>query len=269
MLEQMMQKDENKETKKLKPLEEAVLIITMFDNDDIVVASGDCLASGTKITLEDGSIKNIDDISEGDVVMAFDHEAGCLVGSEVLYAYKGDAPRCPFTLTFANGATLSIVGEHDLFEQESCRYVTIAAEDAEQFIGKHFYSVAEGTYVELVGVVHETEAVEYFELYTRNNFNIVANGMLNVADDVDYLLNIYEFDENLQVDVGVLARDVQKYGLLEYNSKYGFSEEEYRAWNMAYVKIAVGKGLITTEELWQQHVNYVEQRERKVLAVGA
>lgn len=276
----------NEVNKNLKKMEEAELKVVLFEVSDVIVASGCtgntcdgdctndcgdntctsntctsfyCLAKGTKIKMADGTLKNIEDIVEGDKVLTFNHEAGCFVGSEILYAYKGDAPKCAVTVIFDNDVKLSIIGEHDLFEKESNKYVTITDKNAEQFIGKHFYSVEEKSYVELINVVHETEAVEYYELYTKNNMNTVANGMLNVADDVDYLLNIYEFDENLKANKKVLADDIEKYGLFEFSAEYGYSKEEYDAWNMRYLNIAVGKGLTTWDKLFSNSAEYLEQ----------
>jgi len=249
-------------TKKLKTLEEAELNVVLFDNDNVVATSG-CPTAGTKVTMADGSVKNIEDICEGDVVLTFDHEAGCFVGNPVLYAYQGEAPKCAFTLRFDNGATLSIVGGHDLFEQESRKYVTLTEENAEQFIGKHFYSADEHGYVELVSVTHETEAADYYEIYTAKTLNMVANGMLNVADDVDYLLNLYEFDENLKADDKVLAEDIAAYGLFDIPKDSGFTKQESADWRQSYLNIAVGKGLTSWDELWNQHSKYLNAKGKK------
>jgi len=251
------------ETKKMETLEEIELQVIRFDENDVVTTSGtpcDCLAAGTRITTADGSLKNIEDIREGDVILAFDHEKGCYTGSEVLYAYQGESPKCAFTLRFDNGAALSIVGEHDLFEQESRKYVTLTEETAEQFVGRHFYSAADRGYTELLSVNREAEAVDYYELYTAKTINMVANGMLNVADDVDFLLNLYEFDEHLKADEKVLAEDLRTFGTTVFSPEYGFSKQEFNFWNMRYIKIAVGKGLTTWDALWKQHRDYLDQR---------
>jgi len=260
----------NKSNQPFNKMEEAELEVVFFDENDVVVTSGcesdtcncvtgDCLAKGTIITMADGSYKEIEDIREGDYVLSFNHETGCYAASPILYAYRSEEPKCAFTLKFANGATLSIVGEHDLFEQESCKYVTITEDSAGEFVGKHFYSVADKSYVELTKVVYETEKTDYYELYAEKTLNIVANGMLNAADDVDYLLNIYEFNEDLGADMKALERDIQQYGLVTFSEIYNFAQHEYDAWNMRYINISVGKGLTSMEALWNQHTEYLDQ----------
>lgn len=222
--------------------------------------SDQCIVAGTKITMGDGSIKNVEDICVGDVVMTFDHEKGHFVGNRVHFAYKGDVEKCAFTLCFEDGTELSIVGKHDLFEKESNKYVCISEDDTEKFIGKHFYSVAKKSFIELVNVKREKEKTAYYEIYSAGTFNIVANGMLNVADDVDYMLNIYSFGEDLKADSKELESDIQKYGLLDFDEKYGYSEREFIDWNVRYVNVSVGKGLITLDAVRSISADYLNQK---------
>jgi len=229
-------------------------------NSNVCNNKATCLAAGTKITIADGSVKNIEDVREGDMVLTLDHEAGCFVGKPVVYAYKGDAPKCAFTLKFDNGAELSIVGEHDLFQQESNKYVFISEENARSFIGKHFYSAADKRFAQLLSVTNETEASDYYELYTAKTFNTVANGMLNVADDVDYLLNIYEFGADFKADEKALAQDISAFGLRENEDRFGFTAEEYENWGLKYIDVAAGKGLKSIEEIEAIHDKYMSER---------
>ncbi len=241
----------------LKKMETAELTIDMFDN--LVIVTSTCLAAGTKITTADGSVKNIEDIVEGDLLLAFDHEAGRFISSAVLYTYQGEAPKRAFTLHFSNGATLTVTSAHDLFERESRKYVRISEKSAEQFIGKHFYSFDDQTFVELTKVIYETKPVEYYEIYTAKCLNIIANGMLNVADDVDYLLNIYEFDENLTANAIILKEDIRKYGFFPYSASFGMTEKEFYLWNSHYTNIALKKDLISHNALYRINDKYRDQ----------
>jgi len=220
----------------------------------------ECLAAGTKISMADGSFRNIEDVLEGDIVLSFDHESGKFVGSRVCLAYKGDGEKCAYTLHFEDGTEFSIIGKHDLFEKESNRYVTISENDAESFVGKHYYSVTKKSFVKLIDVVHETEKTAYYEVYAAGTLNIVANGMLNVADDVDYMLNLYSFGENMKADADVLVSDMQKYGLYDFSNKHGFTNQEFQDWNTRYLNITVGKGLMTMDAIVSLHNGYLSQR---------
>jgi len=176
---------------------------------------GTCFAAGTPITMADGSRRNIEDITEGDLIKTFDHETGKFSSAPVYYAFKGETPAAPFTLTFDNGKSLSIVGCHDLLEQESRKYVTITESNAETFIGSSFYG-EDGRWHKLLSVTEENDSCEYYSLYTAGHQNCFANGFLSVPDDVDYLLNIYELDENLKADEERLASDIAEYGLYSF-----------------------------------------------------
>jgi len=75
--------------------------------------------------------------------------------------------------------------------------------------------------------------------------------MLTVPDDVDYILNIYELDENLKADAEQLKADIEKYGLLDVERDYPeFIEfkEQMEALMCKYQYIALGKGLMTIED---------------------
>lgn len=255
-----MQNGKSQEIRKteLKKLEEVELEITLLDDMDIVATSGEgcpsysepsCLSAGTKITMPDGTEKNIEEIEAGDFILAFDHELGCFVGSEVHFVYRSDTPARAFTVSFSDGGELSVVGEHDLFEKESMKYVTVTDKNASQFVGRHFYSAYLKAFVELTGVKYETKMTDYYSIYTSRTLNCIANGMLNVADDVDYMLNIYEFDEELKADGHVLMNDIKKFGLFTAYENFGYSHQEYSDWNIKYVSIVFGKGLRTFDEI--------------------
>ncbi len=216
-----------------------------------------CFAKGTKITMSDGSTKNIEDIKLGDYVLTFNHEKGIFESQEVYVAWKGKELESAFTLHFDNEESISIVGEHDLFEKENLKYVMITEENAESFIGKHFYSVTESKYLELISVTKENEKTEYYSIYTKFNENSIANGMLSVPDDVDFKLNMYDFNENLSINYEQLKLDIQKYGLFEYSNAEGCTKEEYDFMNMRYLNIMVGKKLVTWEELYSLREEYL------------
>jgi len=221
------------------------------------VFSGGCLTAGTKVTMADGSLRNIEEIKEGERIMAFDHETGTLTAQEVYIAFKGEYAEHAFTLHFEDGTELSIVGIHDLFEKESMKYVRISDEHAEEFIGKHFYSIAKKGFVALDSVTRSAEKVEFYSLYPKYNFNSIVNGMLSVPDDVDEHLNIYEFDENLKADAKTLAADLARYGVHEYSENDPCTKEEYNALNLRYLNIIIGKGFATRDELIAQHEEYL------------
>lgn len=232
-------------------------VCTCEELEDAQTAHGNeftnaCLAKGTKITMADYSLINVEDIKVGDMVLTFNHETGKYEGQKLYLVYKGENKANKFTLHFDNGNTISLVGEHDLFEKESLKYVTIYESNAEQFIGKHFYSAADKKYLELVAITHENEAVDFYSLYIKQNYNCIANGMFSLSDDVDWTLNIYKFNEDLTADLDELASDINKYGIFDTTSLKLLNGKEFKSERAKYVNVAIGKGLLTQEK-WEEN----------------
>lgn len=183
---------------------------------------------------------------------------GIYESQEVYLVWKSTRSKFAFTLHFDNKETVSIVGEHDLFEKENLKYVTITDENAESFIGKHFYSAVDGKYVELLSVSKGNEETEYYSIYTKFNENCIANGMLSVSDDVDFKLNMYDFNENLTINQEQLKLDIQRYGLFEFRNIKSCTKEEYDFMNMRYLNICIGKKLITWDEIFRLRDEYLD-----------
>jgi len=212
-----------------------------------------CLPAGTRISMTDGTTKNIEEIRLGDRVLTFDHETGKLSSEEICYVYHGGDKAKSFTLSFDGGATLGIVGCHDLLEKESLKYVRISEQNASSFIGKKFYNAATGTWVALQSITHNATPVDFYSIYSAHHLNCAANGMLTVPDDVDFNLNIYELDDNLKADADQLAADIAQYGLSDFTiypeAAYAYTSLEKL--NGKYTNIAIGKGLVTLDQIWK------------------
>jgi len=213
---------------------------------DLRIALAACLAAGTRITMADGSLKNVEDIKEGDLVRTFDHESGKLSSAPICLAWKGDHKERPLCLTFASGKTLSIVGTHDLLLENTRKYVRVNEDNVASYVGERFYNVEQGNWDALVSY-KMGEPVEFYCPYTKGHINCVAEGLLTLPDDVDYLVNIYELDENLKADADQLAADIAKYGLFDVTkvwpelTRYHQLIEDLGS---RYYYISIGKGLI-------------------------
>jgi len=213
----------------------------------------ECFAAGTRITLADGSTKKVEDIVEGDMVLTFDHETGCISSQRICLTYKGDNKDIPLNLEFASGNTLSIVGTHDLLFKDTLRYVRINRGNVKSYVGKQFYNAVTGQWDELASYAIGAEAVEYYCIYSAYHLNCIAEGMLTCPDDVDFLLNIYELDANLKADSVQLAADIQKYGLWNFAEDFPEHAQYASLWDellFKYKNISKGKGLVTKDQLY-------------------
>jgi len=223
----------------------------------------ECFAAGTKIAMADGILKNIEDVREGDMIRTFDHEAGVFSAAKVCLAYKGDRKDKALQLQFAGGNSLRIVGTHDILCEETRKYVRINADNVAEYLGKRFYNAQMKGWDTLTGY-NMTEEVDFYCIYSENHLNCIADGMLTVPDDVDYLLNLYELDADLKADADKLAADIAQYGLLDVERDYpemAQYKELMEALMCKYQKIALGKGLMTDADLeyareyWNQNTS--------------
>ena len=222
-------------------------------------SSSSCLARGTLITMSDGSQKSIEDVNVGDYVLALDHNTGEIVKTKVFYTYYNYGYVDSISLSFSNGATIELVNAgQGLFDITLNRYVLINANTVTEYIGHYFL------YVEFVSGVASLNSVAltqyyltqklmgFFDLATENTMNSIANGFIDCPDTVVGLSNIFDFGVDYTYDSLQLINDIETYGLFTYEewSEY-VSYEDFSLFNGAYFKIAIGKGILTTEDIYQ------------------
>lgn len=215
----------------------------------VYLGNSSCLAAGTMITMADGSQKKIEEVVEGDMIRTFDHESGTLTASPVFLAMRGLAPVHSYTLTFESGNQLEVIGRHAFLCQSTSKYEALSDASAASYIGQSFYNADHGQWDRLVDVTSNHTPAYYYSLTTAHQIDYVANGMLNVGADYSFLLNLYELDSDLKADAAQLAEDIATYGLddiANYPMLTGL-EPLFDALNAKYLKIAVGKGLVSSQ----------------------
>ena len=245
----------------------ANLSYTSFDigtyNITINVKGTDgCIVSGTFITLADGSKKKIDDITYDDYILVFNHETGKWDVSKMLFITHEDEGFKEYetiTLKFSNDYSITIVAEHGFYDMDLMRYVFISKENVESFVGHRFYSTEfiNGEfivdYIELTSYEIKTEMTRIFCPVTAYHMNSFNNGLLampNFPYGAEGLVNIFEYDDDLKFNEEKMKADIEKYGIFEYEYfKDYFSYEAYLASPAVYLKVSIGKGYLTHEQM--------------------
>ena len=218
---------------------------------------GSCVAKGTEILLSDGQSVPIENLSVGDKILTFDHISGEYVESEIAFTYYANSIVDRIMLNFSEGVDLEILNTgHGLYDLTLDKYVLVTPDNVNEYIGHSFaytyFSEGDITLSEVVllNYLVDTVLVERYDIVTENNLNHIANGILACSDTLVGVSNIYKFDK-LLCDIEQLARDIKEYGLYSYEEWAEYvSEEEFEAFNGAYFKIAIGKGLLTMDELY-------------------
>ena len=167
-------------------------------------------------------------------------------------------------LYFSDGSDVKVIYEHGFFDLELGEYVYIDASNYADFIGHRF--VAEGDIgtnswreVTLDRVVLEKEVTTAWSPVTFSHLCYYTDGVLSMPGGIEGLFNIFEVDtEIMAYDAEKKAKDIETYGLFTF-ADFGdlITEAAYEAFYGAYLKVAIGKGLLTWEDIEALAERYV------------
>lgn len=219
-------------------------------------SGGGCLTEGSLITMADGSLKKVEDLEKGDMLLAFNHETGRLEPAPLLVNVHATQPAAEYktvTLYFDDGSSLRIVDEHGLFDLGANKYVYVTAKNAKDFIGHEFAAAgfengeAKISSKVLRSVEIKTETLKIYNPASVWHINLVADGSLTLSAG---MVNLFEYGEGMAYDKESMQADIEKYGLYTYDDFRDYvSEEVFNAFPFAYYKVVVGKGEFSFEEI--------------------
>ena len=215
---------------------------------------GSCLATGTLITLADGTQKAIENVTYGDKILVWNFFTGKYEAQEIaILVYHGDELYNVLNLVFSDGTKLRTIGEHGVFDYTLNKYVYPTEEDYLDFIGHQFvkYNNSTGTYdlVTLDNAYYQQEYTGAYSITSAVTSNALAEGVLSVAPPDDFY-NWVEMSDKLRYDNEKFEQDVATYGLYTYDDfKDYVTYETFVAFNGAYLKIAVEKGYFTFDRI--------------------
>ncbi len=219
-----------------------------------------CVAKGTHITLADGTSKHVEDITADDLLLVWDMETGTYKASKTLYVEKQSSQVCAVIHTyFSDGTDVQVVGEHGFFDLDLGKYVFISTNTTEDYIGHKFVkrgSIDNNTWqvVTLNDVSIEIKETEVYSPATVKQICCFTEDILSTAAMIgcpDALVNIFEVNtDSLTYDQEKMQADIETYGLFEYDDlKDLVSEEVFDAFNAAWIKVSIGKGLTTMDTI--------------------
>lgn len=209
-----------------------------------------CLTGDTLITLANGTQKRVDSLTFADQVLVWDFFKGdyAVKNISILVNHGVNLYKVVY-LSFSDGTLLKIIGDHGVFDYDLNKYLYLTADNATDYIGHRFVKQAQNAYqiVSLTGVSVKEEYTEAWSISSAESSNVFAQGLLTVAPP-DLFYNWVTMGEKLQYDVEQFNKDVQTYGLYTYADFADYvTYEQYLAFNGAYLKIPVAKGIFTYE----------------------
>ncbi len=219
-----------------------------------------CFAEGTLILMADGTQKPIEEVRDDDLVMVFNHETGQYEAAAIMQLDRdGTAEYTLINLEFSDGRRTRLIYEHGLFDLDLNQYVYIHNYDYEQYIGHRFaVASADGGYdeVTLTNAYLTVETVGCYSMTTMYHFNYFIDGLFSMPGGSAGLFNYFEYGEGLKYDEEKMQADIEKYGLYTYDDFAEYVPYEVFAYATPakYFKVAVGKGLLTYEQI----LEYIE-----------
>lgn len=209
----------------------------------ISVTTQTCLVEGTKITLYDGSTKNIEDIRYNDLLKVWNHDLG-----KYDYEYAGWVEQQGIAnsytkVTFSDGSVLKIVGGHSVFSKRLNKYVDITSGALN--IGDEVVKLSNGIeYVSITNIETINEEVKYYHVISTRYFNLIANNILTTYEIFDNISNFMDFGENLKwQNTEIVRSDMYTYNDFTYLPKY-----IYKAFRLEETKYLVNSGLVSPDE---------------------
>lgn len=214
-----------------------------------------CVTPDTLITLADGSQVRVDSLTGSEQLLVWNMETGSLDSAPIMFVdSEVETTREVIKLHFSDGTEVKVISEHGFWDYDLNKYVYLDR-NAIEYIG-HTFAKQDGnklSKVTLVDVVLESQVTTAWSPVTAGHLCYFVNGMLSMPGGVGGLFNIFDVDaETMTYDYEAMVRDIETYGLFTYEelSQYGeLSREMFDAAGGQYLKVSIGKGNLTEEEL--------------------
>lgn len=238
---------------------------TTYNNSDTYsfsVRNEMCIAQGTMITLADGTQKAVEDLIGDEQLLVWNMLTGQFDTAPILFI-DSDEQRFyqVVNLYFSDGTSVKVIGEHAFWNKDLNEYVFLR-KDADQYIGDSFIKQTTNdngemvsSEVLLIDVVVTMEHTTAWSPVTYGHLCYYVNGMLSMPGATEGLINIFEVDPDaMRYDEEAMNQDIATYGLFtyeEFNALIPVPEEIFEAFNGQYLKVSIGKGYTSIEELAQ------------------
>ena len=219
-----------------------------------------CVAPGTLITLADGTQVPVETLTGNERLLVWNMLTGSFDSAPIVFVDSEPlGVRDIINLGFSDGTIVRVISEHAFWDIDLNQYIYLD-ENAGQYIGHHFNKqiiddngnmMWDG--VQLTSVAITQEETTAWSPVTYKHLCYYVNGMLSIPGGISGLFNYLSVDsETMTINQEALAEDIEQYGVFTYEE---FSElvtitpEVFDAFNGQYLKIAMGKGMITIDEI--------------------
>lgn len=237
-----------------------IYFYAIYNTDVSSGGGGSCIAPGSLITLADGTQKAVELLDGSENLLVWDMHTGSFTYAPILFIDSEPLDlRDVINLYFSDGTTVEVIYEHAFWDCNLNEYVFLR-NDADKYIGHWFNKQTVGadgemswTSVQLIDVVTTQEYTAAWSPVTYGYLCYYVNGMLSMPGATEGLINIFDVEaDSLKYNEADMSADIDKYGLYTYEEFaeiYPISENIFNAFNGQYLKVSIGKGLITAERI--------------------
>ncbi len=216
-----------------------------------------CVTPDTLITLADGTQKRVDSLTGEEMLLVWNLETGKYDMAPIVFVDSEKETEYEIIhLYFSDGSDVKVISEHGFFDLDLGKYVYIDASNYADYVGHRFVTqgdIEAGNWneVTLDKVVIETEVTTAWSPVTFEHLCYYTNGVLSMPGGIEGLFNIFEVDtDTMSYDVEKMQQDIETYGLFTLEDFGGLIPEiAFEAFNGDYLKVAIGKGLLTWEDI--------------------
>lgn len=207
------------------------------------------------------------------MLLVWNMETGSLDATPILFNFYGELANYKIIhLYFSDGTNVKVIYEHAFWNHTLNRYVYFNDSEGMEFLGHWFnkQTIDEGgnliwTKVQLIDIKVYYEQTSAWSPVTSYHLCFYVNGLLSMPADVQGLINIFEVNDlTMQYNQEAFEADIKKYGLFTYQefiTHLYVTEEVFYAFNLQYIKVSIGKGLIDfarLEYLAKEFSKYLE-----------
>lgn len=226
----------------------------------VLWVSSSCVAEGTLITLADGRQVPVESLTGNEMLLVWNLFTGTFDVAPILFIDSDPAKMYKVVnLYFSDGTSVKVISEHGFWDFDLNEYVFLR-EDAAKYVGHWFNKQTTGedgnltyTRVQLTSVVVQEEYTTAWSPVTYGHLCYYVNGMLSMPGATTGLINIFDVDAyTMKIIETAYDTDIAQYGLFTYEefaSIFPVPELVFEAFGGQYLKVAIGKGLITLEDI--------------------
>ncbi|MDE6869488.1 MAG: hypothetical protein K2J75_02065, partial [Clostridia bacterium] len=217
-----------------------------------------CVAPGSLITLADGSQKPVEKLTGDEMLLVWNIYTGDFDVAPILFIDSDEQANCEIiNLYFSDDTRVKVISEHGFWDYNLNEWIFLR-NDAAKYIGHWFNKQSIdgcGNFVnekvQLIDVEITEEVTTAWSPVTFGHLCYYVNGLLSMPGATEGFINIFDVDpETLKVDELKMAADIEKYGLFTYDDFAEYIPEEvFYAFNGQYLKVAMGKEMLTWDDI--------------------